>query len=80
MVSGKPVISVKIQGIPEEYYQYLIVVDELNEDSISKAIDKVYNMSQEDRDAFGAKAKAFVLENKNCVVQAQRMLNFIKVK
>lgn len=76
LASGKLVMSVRIPGIPEEYYQYLIEITELDEGSIKAAIQKVLTMTPQERDAFGKRGRDFVLKNKNSEVQARKLLDF----
>ena len=76
MVSGKPVLSVRIGGIPEEYYEYLIEIKSLSPEDVAQAIDRVLAMTPEERTAFGQRARNFILENKNAVKQTQKMLSF----
>lgn len=77
LASGKPVISVRIPGIPEEYYQYLIEIPELNDQGIRQAIEKVLSMSETERISFGQRGRDFVLKEKNSVVQAKKLLQFV---
>lgn len=77
LASGKPVMSVRIPGIPEEYYQYLIEITELDDENIKAAIQKVLAMTPQEREAFGKRGRDFVLNNKNSEVQARKLLNFV---
>lgn len=76
MVSGNPVISTRILGIPEEYFEHLILLDDISPASLAKAIRSVSDMPTESREAFGRAAADFVIENKNNVAQTRRMLDF----
>lgn len=78
MVSGNPVLSTRINGIPEEYFDYIIPIDSLDISYLKSEIEKIAGMSKEERLAFGKRAKDFVLNEKNCNVQMQRVINFIK--
>ncbi len=78
MVSGNPVLSTRINGIPEEYFDYIIPLDSLDSDYLKSEILKIANMSNDERQAMGEKAKSYVLNEKNCNVQAKRIIDFIK--
>lgn len=78
MLTGKPVITCKLGGIPQEYYKYLIKFDTLESERIAEVIKKVATLSKNERDTIGQKGKFFIIENKNNYVQAKRIINFIK--
>lgn len=77
MISGNPVLSFDIKGIPEEYFNYLVKIEEVSPKSIAEAIKKVADMPEEQRIALGESSKKFVIENKNKNVQAKKILEFI---
>jgi len=76
MVSGKPVITVKISGIPDEYYNYLIELEELTYEGLSKVVEKLVSMNGEEMKSFGEKARRFVLKTKTAKNQAKRIIDF----
>lgn len=67
-MSGCPVISYKLDGIPNEYDEYLNYIENESVDSIKMKILEVLELSDIDRNDIGLKAKRFVIENKNCNV------------
>lgn len=77
MMSGKPVLSCRLEGIPEEYFRYLIEMKSFEPAGIAEAIRKVGSMSPQERMELGQRQFAFVAENKNNVAQAKRMVEFI---
>lgn len=78
MITGKPVISCYLDGIPEDYYPYLICLEAVTPVCIANTIDKVAHMSVEDRVEMGQNARNFVLNNKTHEIQAARILDFIE--
>ena len=78
MVSGNPVLSCRLGGIPDEYFDYLVEMRSTAPEDIKEAILRVANMTSEERKALGEGGKNFVLENKSNVKQAERVLNFIE--
>lgn len=77
MVTGIPVISFKLGGIPDEYLKYIVTIEDENEESISKAIEKVLYMNKTEKDELGLKARNFILKNKNNKIQAKKILKFV---
>ena len=77
MVSGNPVLSTKIKGIPDEYFDYVIPLDAIEKDYLKSKIEEIGSMTKENRLAYGAKAKDFVLLNKSCNEQVKKIINFI---
>lgn len=74
MISGKPVVMYKLDGIPDEYDEYLFYVN--NEDHVQglkQAIDNVLH-SYEDALLRAKDAKEFVLNNKNAIIQSGKIL------
>lgn len=78
MASGNPVISCRLDGIPDEYFDYLIELPQATAESIADTIRKVSEMPLSEREELGKKAKDFVLTRKNKYVQAKKMIEFVK--
>ncbi|MBQ4107960.1 MAG: glycosyltransferase [Clostridia bacterium] len=78
MVSGNPVLSTRINGIPDEYFDYIIPLDSLDAAYLKNKILEVAGMPSEERENLGARAKSFVLKEKNNVKQAEKIINFTK--
>jgi glycosyltransferase involved in cell wall biosynthesis len=78
MVSGTPYLTTRIAGIPEEYYQYLYVVEDYSVLVVKQKIEEVLDKPQCELDDFGQKARLFVLENKNSKIQAKKIIDMIK--
>lgn len=78
MASGSVILTVKIPGIPEEYYKYMITLEDITEVSVKDAIEKIRNMSFEERMKFGEGARDYVLTYKSSKTQAERILKFIQ--
>jgi glycosyltransferase involved in cell wall biosynthesis len=78
LLSGRPVIAYKLPGIPDEYDEFLYYINGNSPEFMKKTIEEVLNADDEALEAFGLKAKEFVLREKNNVVQAGKVLNLIK--
>lgn len=79
MVSGNPVLSFRIPGIPEEYFDYLVPMEQQTPAAVAESIRRVAYMSAEERDALGSRCREFVLREKNKDVQARRLLEEAEV-
>ena len=76
MVSGTPMISTDLEGIPDEYKKYMFMVDYSDE----KIVDKIYeilNLDDTFLEEFGKKAREFVLNEKNPCVQVKKINKFL---
>ncbi len=78
MLSGNPVLSFDIPGIPREYFDYLVKMEDVSPETIAKTIKNVANMKEEERRTLGEKSRRFVIENKNKNVQAKKILEFVE--
>lgn len=78
MLSGTPVLTTKLCGIPEEYYPYLYTFDEETIDGFKEKIEEILSLSNEELHQKGTTAQAWVLNNKNNIKQAQRIEHFFE--
>lgn len=78
MVSGTPVLTTCLPGMPKEYYEYVYLFDEETEDGYAKKITEVLSKSEEELRSKGYSARHWVLQNKNNVVQAGRIKNLLQ--
>ncbi len=78
MVSGTPVLTTKLPGMPREYDQYAYLFDDESVDGMAKTLNEVLRLSLEELHSMGSRAKAFVLSNKSNTAQARRVLEFMK--
>ncbi len=78
MLSGTPAIVRRLPGMPEEYFDYLFVVEGSAPADMAKKISEVCNRPSAERVQFGERARRFVIEQKSCVMQAGRILDLIR--
>lgn len=76
MGSGVPVIMTRLEGIPEDYYQYVFTIDNSSSEGIAKALIQFSHTSKEERSEYGKRAKEYILNNKNANVQISRLMKF----
>jgi len=79
MSSGAPVISHRLAGIPDEYYDYIYTIDEgEGEEAIVNTLKSVLSKSDDELFEMGRKAREFVLKKKNAVVQTSKIVQMIE--
>ena len=78
MVSGTPVLTTKLPGMPEEYYTYIYMFDDESVPGFTEKMKEVLSIPTEDLHEKGIKAKQFVLQKKNNVWQTKRIVEMIK--
>jgi glycosyltransferase involved in cell wall biosynthesis len=77
MQSGRPVITTKLLGIPEEYEGKMFFFENDTTDALKEGIRKVLAMEEAELAAFGKAAKQHVDENKNNVAVGRRLFNLM---
>jgi len=77
MVSGTPVLTTKLPGMPKEYEEYVYFIEDETIEGIKNKIEELMEKSREDLHRDGLKAQKFVLENKNNIEQAGKVLKFL---
>lgn len=73
MLSGRPVVMYKLDGIPEEYDNYLYYVD----DSLETALLNILKISDEKLKDKGRSAREFIISNKNAKAQAGKIISMM---
>lgn len=78
MVSGTPLVTTPLPGMPEEYKQFVYLFDDETIDGICTTIKILLSKSKDELHNFGYDAKQFVLNYKNNHIQAQRILQLLE--
>lgn len=76
--SGTPMIGYRLEGIPEEYYDFFYSPDDNSIEELAHTIDRVLNLNAEELQKKGERAFNFIKENKNSKVQVGRIINYIE--
>ena len=79
LLAGKPVLAFRNDGTPSEYDEHLMYISEPGPAGIAAAIDGVIVMPQSEREARGARGRAFVEAEKSAERQMRRLLDFLGV-
>lgn len=78
MASGTPLLTTHLPSMPKEYYPFVYFIDDETNEGFRKALRYFLSKDADELHAFGSKAKAFVLTEKNNLMQARKFYNFLK--
>lgn len=77
MVSGTAVLTTNLPGMPEEYKQYVYLIDNETVDGICEAFKNIVELKEEEVIQKGRSAREFVLSKKNNRVQTKRIIDIV---
>ncbi|MCG4455175.1 glycosyltransferase [Pseudomonas sp. MMS21-TM103] len=77
MSSGVPVLTTKLEGIPEEYYEYLNIISEFSVAGIATALEEFFSIDETLVRRKSARGGEFVRSNKNTIAVGSKMVNFL---
>lgn len=81
MVSGTPVLTTMLPGMPSEYYPYVYLFDKGESvEGYAEVLKNVLSLSAEELEAKGRKARIWMLTNKNNVSQTKRIVELLTKK
>lgn len=78
MASGTPVLTTRLPGMPGEYYPHVYFIKEENAEGVASALKEILAESEEALLEKGELARNFVLDYKNNVVQAKKILTMLE--
>ena len=78
MSSGTPALTTRIPGIPKDYEPHLFFIDEETIEGVAQALQRVFSHTDEELFAKGQGARSFILDTRNNVIQAGRILEMLK--
>ena len=76
MVSGTPLVTTKLPGIPDEYFEHLYLFEEESIEGFAKRMQEILSLPYTELRQKGRDAQEFVLKNKNNIVQTKKIINF----
>lgn len=76
MVSGTPVLTARLPGVPREYEPYLLFFEE-TENGLRDALKSALELPAQERKRLGARARDFVLREKNNVAQGKKAVELL---
>ncbi len=78
MVSKTPLLTTRLPGIPESYFEYLFTFEKEDMPSMSSVVREVCSLSSSQLDEKGEMAYRYVINEKNNCIQGQRIIEFAK--
>ena len=75
--SGTPLIAYKLDGIPDEYDEYIFYVKDNSIQELAYTILNVCQRSQAELSEHGKKAQSFVKNEKNEIVQTKKIIELV---
>lgn len=78
LASGTPSIIHPLEGIPNEYYEYVCIANEQNENGLADKIRELAKLTPQERKMIGDKARKFIIEKKNAKFQVAKIINMMK--
>lgn len=80
MASGTPVLTTRVGGMPEEYYDYFRFIDDESPAGIATALADVFALPDEARTELGSHAKEFAAREKNYNAMTLKILDFLQAQ
>lgn len=77
MASGTPILTTKLPGMPKEYYDYIYTFEKEDVNGFKTKLEEILSYDRETLSKKGMAAKEFVMKEKNNVVQAKKIIEFI---
>lgn len=77
LASGAQVISTRLKGIPEEYFEYVNPLNSTDVDSLALLIDRVISLPEEVFQSKTKDALDFLRNKKSPKAQSEKILNFV---
>lgn len=75
--SGTPLIAYKLDGIPNEYNEYIFYVEDESIELLKRKIINICEKNEQELDEFGKVAQKFVLNEKNNKYQCKKIIDMI---
>lgn len=77
MMTGTPVVTCRLAGIPEEYFNHLYIFDKENTKGMKATLENLLAQTDKALFAFGKEAKKFAFDEKNNIIQANKFLEMV---
>ena len=78
MMTGKPVVMYKLEGIPDEYDDYLLYLKGESAAQIREELATLFATEYQDLIEIGARAREFVSTHKNARTQGKKLIDFVE--
>ena len=74
MASGTPVLTTNLSGMPEEYLEFVYIIDDETTEGLCEKIKFILQKDKNSLHDFGMSAKSFIIKNKSNTDQAKKIL------
>lgn len=78
LASGRPVVGYKLDGIPDEYNNYIQYVQDNSVEALRDKLIEICGMDDETRNELGKRSRAFILKEKNPKKQCEKIMKLIQ--
>lgn len=78
MASGTPILTTKLLGMPEEYYDYVYLIEDETVEGMKDTLKLILAKTEGELNNQGKRAQEFVLNKKNNVIQAKRIIKLLE--
>ena len=78
MSTGTPVLTTRLPCLPEEYLPHLYFIEKETPQGVAEALKRVLSEPEEALNQKGCQARRFVLEQRNNVEQAAKVLAMLE--
>lgn len=80
MVSGTAALMARLPGIPEEYLEYVYILEDESIDGMAGKLTNILGLAEEKLVEKGKRAREYVLKEKNNMIQAKKVIDFLEIK
>ena len=77
MASGTPFLTTDLPGMPAEYKDYIFTIKGNSVEEVKMGLEKALLLSESERVEFGKRARDFIINNKNKVIQSKKLADFL---
>lgn len=77
MLSGTPLVTTKLPAMPKEYYEYIYCFGDESIEGMQNKLQQILKMDIKYLNQKGKEAKAFILIQKNNIVQCKKIVKLI---
>lgn len=78
MATGVPLLTAALPGMPKEYHPFVFLFEDETAEGICRRMNDILSLPEAEVRERGRLAKQFVMENKNDVQQAKRIIELIE--
>ena len=77
MYSGTPLLTTRLEGIPDEYFKYVFSAEDNTEPEFDQALIQALSLPDQQLRQMGEIACRFVTQQKNSIAQSRKILDFL---